>query len=167
MLRRCLKENIQWLCDCVTVLWTLLVGFYCNLLSQMRTAVLHWECTNLFLYRLHTGLWHCACLAQKYTAESSSVSPDIFRYTMLFELSLVISIPPSKLLAVLSLSITPNTTYPHQCFSRFLSDPVHVVASESKSWSSTGKTQSFSRLYHRYRRNGLQILTFHSYWKIK
>ncbi len=41
---------------------------------------------------------------------------------------------------VLSLSITPNTAHPHQSFSRFLSDPVHVVVSESKSWSSTGKT---------------------------
>lgn len=68
---------------------------------------------------------------------------------------------------VMSISSSPETAHPNQCFPRLLSDPVHVVASKSKSCSSTGKTQSFSRLYHWLRRNGLHILTIHSYWKIQ
>ncbi len=67
--------------------------------------------------------------------------------------------PPLKGFCLMSTSITVAQTHPHKWFSSLLSDPVHSTAVKAEPRSSTGQSQSFSRLFHNCAFNGLHFLT--------
>ncbi len=83
-------------------------------------------------------------------AESSAVRPVSFRYTVLFELSLVISTWTFEgFRVVIATAAAMNTSHPHKRFSSMLSDPVHATAAKAEPRSSTGQSQflqAFSQL---------------------
>ncbi len=82
-MKKGVKEIFSGLCE--SLLGTLLVGLYCDrTVTEENCSFTRQVCLDKPVFVSFAHMCHCACLAQKYTAESSSVSPDSFRYTMFF-----------------------------------------------------------------------------------